>query len=119
MSGCEGCSGCGGCPASTLELTKAEMELLRLLGQVAFLPVARRPGDEAPVSLEEGLGEPSLFGPALMCLERKRLVCLDETRPLKGTDPEEYRPYPIRGSVALTQRGQQVLELLEIQGYQE
>ena len=41
-SGCKsGCSGCGGCPgAGSLELTQPEVEFLRLLGQVVFLPIA-------------------------------------------------------------------------------
>ena len=44
-SHCSGCSGCGG----SLELTRGEMDFLRLLGQVAFLPVARSMGQEQPV----------------------------------------------------------------------
>ena len=36
--------------------------------------------------------------------------------PLKGFDDTAYRAYPIRGSFALTQRGQTILELLEMQG---
>ena len=38
---------------------------------------------------------------------------------LKGFDDSIYAAYPIRGSMALTQRGQQVLELMEIQGIRE
>jgi len=30
-----------------------------------------------------------------------------------------YKDYPVHGSIALTQRGQQVLELLEVQGITE
>ena len=45
-SGCGNASGCTGCSnASTLELTGPEVALLRLLGQVAFLPVARKLGE--------------------------------------------------------------------------
>ena len=32
---------------------------------------------------------------------------------------DAYAAYPIHGSMALTQRGQTVLQLLEFQGYQE
>lgn len=117
-SGCAGCSGCGGC-ASSLELTEAEIDFLRLLGQVAFLPVARKLGDEAPVCLEDGTGEPVQTSLMLQCLEKKMLVSLDYAAPLKGADMGKYQAYPVRGSVALTRRGQQVLELLEIQGCQE
>lgn len=69
-SGCAGCSGCGGC-ASSLELTGAEIEFLRLLGQVAFLPVARKLGDETPVCLEDGIAEQAQTSLVLQCLERK------------------------------------------------
>lgn len=117
-SGCAGCSGCGGC-ASSLELTGAEIEFLRLLGQVAFLPVARKLGDETPVCLEDGIAEQAQTSLVLQCLEKKMLISLDYAAPLKGADMEKYRAYPIRGSIALTQCGQQVLELLEIQGCQE
>lgn len=117
-SGCAGCSGCGGC-ASSLELTEAEIDFLRLLGQVAFLPVARKLGDETPVCLEDGTGEPVQTSLMLQCLEKKMLISLDYAAPLKGADMGKYQAYPVRGSVALTRRGQQVLELLEIQGCQE
>ena len=49
-------------------------------------------------------------------LEQKNLVSLDYDKPLRGFDERAYAAYPIRGSMALTQRGQQVLELMEIQG---
>ena len=117
-SGCSGCGGCGGC-SSTLELTQAEMEFLRLLGQVAFLPVARSAADETPVCLEEPSADPAQTGLLLQCLEKKRLISLDYDKPLQGAAMERYSAYPIHGSIALTQRGQQVLELLEIQGCQE
>ena len=38
---CNGnCTSCSGC-ARELELTEKELEFLRILGEVAFLPVAR------------------------------------------------------------------------------
>lgn len=117
-SGCAGCSGCGGCAAS-LELTEAEIDFLRLLGQVAFLPVARKPGDETPVCLEDGTGEQVQTSLMLQCLEKKMLISLDYAAPLKGADMGKYQACPIWGSVALTRRGQQVLELLDVQGCQE
>lgn len=121
MSGCADCSGCGGgCGScSSLELTRPEIDFLRLLGQVAFLPVARKAGDEIPVCLEFAPDNREQTSLVLQCLEKKALVSLDYTRPLKGAPMEAYVGYPVRGSIALTGRGQRVLELLEYQGFQE
>ena len=41
---------------------------------------------------------------------------MDYDKPIRGCD---YGAYPIRGSLALTQRGQQVLEMVQIQGFRE
>ena len=119
-SGCGNASGCTGCSnASTLELTGPEVALLRLLGQVAFLPVARQLGEEVPVCLEEGCGNPEQTSLELQCREKKALSSIDYTRPLRGASLERYREYPLCGSMGLTRRGQHVLELLEYQGIQE
>ena len=114
-SHCSGCSGCGG----SLELTRGEMEFLRLLGQVAFLPVARSIGQEQPVYLEDGPDRREENALVLQLLEKKGLISLDYGHPLTGACWQAYEGYPIRGSIALTNRGQQVLELLEYQGYLE
>ena len=106
---CTACSGCG----RELELTKGELEFLNRLAEVAFLPVARNMGDLDPVFPEEPTGEFSLL---LQCLEKKGLVSLDYHLPLKGYSHPDYDRFPIRGSMALTQRGQKVLELIEYQG---
>ncbi len=108
---CGACSGCG----RELELTEKEAEFLNLLAQIPFLPVARKLGDTAPVYLEEG--EPEEMSLVLQCLEKKGLVSLDFDQPLKGFDMSAYGAYPIRGSMALTERGQKVLEMLEYQGF--
>ena len=120
-SGCKGgCSGCGGCPgAGSLELTQPEVDFLRLLGQVAFLPIARRMGDEVPVCLENGLPDAAQTSQVLLMLERKALVSLDYREPLKGAAYGRYAAYPVQGSVALTARGIRVLEVLEYQGINE
>jgi hypothetical protein len=114
--GCNGnCATCSGC-ARELVLTRKEIDFLNTLGQYAFLPVARTMGDLSPVYLEEGdREEMSLL---LQCLEKKGLISLDYSAPLKGFDDTAYRAYPIRGSMALTERGQKVLELMEYQGIQ-
>ena len=113
--GCNGnCNACSGC-ARELVLTRKEMDFLNTLAQVAFLPVARKMGDLAPVYLEEGNREEMSL--LLQCLEKKGLISLDYDKPLKGFDDSSYASWPIRGSMALTERGQKVVELLEYQGF--
>lgn len=114
MGSCNGnCGTCSGC-AKELVLTQREIDFLQELGQVAFLPVARSMGDLTPVYLEEGdREEMSLL---LQLLEKKGLISLDFDKPLKGFDMSAYAAWPIRGSMALTERGQKVLELMEYQG---
>ena len=114
MGNCSGnCGACSGC-ARELVLTEKEMDFLHVLGQYAFLPVARTMGDLTPVYLEEGdREEMSLL---LQCLEKKGLISLDFDKPLKGFNEAAYASYPIRGSMALTERGQKVLEMLDYQG---
>ena len=111
MGTCSGhCGACSGC-ARELVLSEAEIDFLRRLGQVAFLPVARALGDLTPIFPEDGPENTSLI---LEVLEKKGLISLDYDKPLAGFDG--YGDYPVKGSMALTQRGQQVLELMEYQG---
>lgn len=121
MSGCGNCGNCGNCSGcgGALELTGQEMDFLRLLGQVAFLPVARKQGDLTPVYLEDGPEKQEEAAIVLQLLEKKGLISLDYDQPLQGASQQRYQSYPIQGSIALTHRGQQVLELLEYQGYME
>lgn len=117
--GCNGsCSGCSGC-ARELVMTEQELDFIRKLGQIPFLPVARKMGDLEPVYLEEGEDRREEMGLVLQCLEKKGLISLDYDKPLKGMDMTRYGAYPIRGSMALTERGQKVLEMLEYQGAAE
>ena len=112
-----GCSGnCAGC-ARELVLTREEIELLEKLGQIPFLPVARKMGDLTPIYLEEG--EQEKYSLLLQILEKKGLISLDFDKPLAGFDCGAYAAYPIVGSMALTKRGQDVLDLLERQGFHE
>ena len=114
MSHCSGnCASCSGC-ARELTLTQPELDFLNRLAQYAFLPVARKMGDLEPVYLEEG--DPAEMSLLLLVLEKKGLISLDYDKPLRGFNESAYAAYPIRGSMALTQRGQTVLELLEYQG---
>lgn len=110
---CGNCASCGGC-ARELVLTEKEIGFLNQLGQYAFLPVARSMGDLTPIYLEEGNREEMSL--LLQCLEKKGLISLDYDKPMKGFDESAYAAYPIRGSMALTERGQKVLEMIDLQG---
>lgn len=119
MSGCGGCCGsCGSCGNSggCMELTLGEVEMLQLLSQIPFLPVARKLGDDTPVYLEDAEKTPEEYSLILQCLEKRGLISIDYDKPLKSFHDSAYAAYPIRGSFALTQRGQQVVELLDVQG---
>ena len=66
---CGACCGgsCGGC-SGELELTQAELDLLRLFSQIPFLPVARQSSSELPVFLENGPDAAELSGAAILAL---------------------------------------------------
>ena len=114
--GCESCSGgCGGC-ARELTLTKGELEMLQKLSQIPFLPIARKIDDATPIYLEDADHSAEEYSLILQLLEKKNLISLDFDRPLKNHIPGP--DYPLHGSMALTARGQAVLELLDLQGLQ-
>ena len=116
---CGGCGGnCGGC-ARELLITPKELDFLQELGQVAFLPVARTMGDLTPVYLEAGAEKQEEYSLILQCMEKKGLISLDYDKPLSGFSGDAYAAYPIHGSIALTERGQKVLELMDLQGISE
>ena len=116
---CSGCSGnCGGC-ARELVITPKELSFLQELAQVAFLPVARTMGDLTPVYLEQGDDRREEYSLILQCLEKKGLISLDYDKPLRGFQDDAYAAYPIRGSIALTERGQKVVEIIDLQGISE
>jgi hypothetical protein len=97
-------------------LAEGEIALLQKLGQIPFLPVARRMDDDTPIYLEDTQYSKEEYSLILQCLEKRGLISLDYEKPLSGADYSAYDHLPLRGSIALTGRGQQVLELLEIQG---
>ena len=109
------CSSCGRC-AKDLTLTEGEIRMLETLAQIPFLPVYRKADSELPVYLEETARTVEEYGLILQCLETKRLITLDYDKPLKNVPPASY---PIQGSMALTARGQMVVELLERQGVED
>ena len=119
MADCKSCTGgccesCGGCKGDLL-LSEGEIALLKALGQYSLLPVARKADDMTPVYREETDYSESEYSIFITLLEKKQLIYLDYT-PLSGANMGQYADFPVHGSMALTRRGQQVLELLEIQG---
>lgn len=116
---CQGsCAGCGGC-AKELTLTEPEIQMLRTLGQIPFLPIARRTDDMIPVYLEDTDRTKEEYSLILQLLEKKGLISLDYGKPLSGFDMSAYKGLPVHGSMALTARGQTVVDLLDKQGIQE
>ena len=113
---CSGnCGSCGGC-ARELTLNEGELRLLDTLSEIPFLPVARKMGDLIPVYLEDDVYSRDEYSLILQCLEKKGLISLDYDKPLANFDHTAYKPWPVKGSMALTARGQTVVEMLEIQG---
>ena len=92
--------------------------MLRSLGQYSFLPVARKADDMTPIYREETAYTEEEYSLFIQLLEKKNLIYLDYT-PLKGAKMGLYPEYPVHGSMALTARGQQVLDLLETQGVED
>ena len=119
MGHCNGnCANCGGC-GSMLALTDGEIAFLQKLGQIPFLPVARKADDMTPVYLEDSDHTREEYSLILQVLETKGLISLDYDKPLKGVDMTAYHGLPVHGSMALTARGQTVVEMIELQGIQE
>lgn len=110
---CAGCASCGGC-ARSLVLTEKEIDFLLCFAQFPFQPVARKASDEIPVYLESG--DPAENAAIIACLEKKGLIDIDYHLPLNGFDYAAYAAYPLRGSMALTLRGQETLETIDLQG---
>jgi len=112
------CGSCGGCGKELL-LSQPELAMLRKLGQIPFWPVARASSDTTPIFLEDSDYTPEEYSLTLQLLEKKGLIDLDYSKPLSGFDMAQYQAFPVHGSMALTARGQQVLELLELHGIRE
>lgn len=102
-----------------MALTDAEIAFLEKLGQIPFLPVARKTGDMIPVYLEDADYPKEEYSLVLQVLEKKGLISIDYDAPLTGADMSAYADYPVHGSIALTAGGQSVVEVLEKQGIAE
>ena len=119
MTHCNGnCGSCGGC-AKTLLLSPGEVTVLQNLGQIPFLPIARKAEDMTPVYLEDTQYSKEEYSLILQVLEQKSLISLDYDMPLAGFDMSAYRGFPVHGSMALTARGQTVVDMLDKQGIKE
>ena len=122
MADCKSCAGgccesCGSCKGDIL-LSEGEIALLQALGQYSFLPVARKKEDMTPVYREETHYTEEEYSLFITLLDKKQLIYLDYT-PLSGANMGLYSELPVHGSMGLTKRGQQVLDLLEIQGVEQ
>lgn len=110
---------CSSCGKRDLELTKEEMEMLGRFAQFPFLPVAKNASDEMPTYLEENQYTIEEYGIILALLEKKGLISIDYEKPLKNADLSAYESFDCVGSMALTARGIGVLEILDLQGFEE
>lgn len=105
---------CGGCCGGEIYLTDKALELLELLGKLAFLPLGERDGKPLYVS---DTGEEYVSSPS--ALKMSGLVTLDFDMPLTGFDYASYAGCTRLGSMALTARGQEALESVSIRGVEE
>ena len=103
-----GCSGCG-----TIELTRKKIGFLLKFAQLPFLPVAAAQENGDPVYIEEGTdtAENSIV---IKLLAAKKLISVDLDVPLSNYDYSEYKLFPVHGSMALAQRGQQAIDQIEM-----
>ena len=114
---CKNCSGgCSGGCAKVLELTQGEVDFLQELAVYAFLPVARKADDMTPFYPEGCQYTQEQYSAILMHLEQKKLISIDYSAPVGNYPASLYAPWPVHGSVALSQRGQEVVESLSITG---
>ena len=72
-----------------------------------------------PVYLEDTQYSKEEYSLILQVLEQKSLISLDYDMPLAGFDMSAYRGFPVHGSMALTARGQTVVDMLDKQGIKE
>ena len=114
---CASCGSCGGCGAA-LELTAGEIAFLEELAVFAFLPVARRSDDMTPHYIEGTACSQEEYSAILLHLERKKLIDIDYGSLVGSYTDPGYEGLKVRGSVALTGRGQAVVEQLQIHGIQ-
>lgn len=96
-----------------MPLSPLEKDLLCQLAVTPFLPVAS--DGSFPVCRELEMPSPQA-GHLLLKLQQRGLIRIDMDVPLEGFSYEGYDGYSLRGSMALTARGQEVLDDMEILG---
>ena len=101
-----------------LEGLRRGTRLLEELAVFALLPVARRADDMTPHYVEGTAYSQEDYSAILLHLERKKLIDIDYGSPVGSYTDPGYAGLKVRGSVALTGRGQAVVEQLHIHGIQ-
>lgn len=97
-------------------LSQQEINLLFRFSQVPFLPVAMDDSTSLPVYSDDDLDFSPFFGKAILGLAQKGLISLDLDLPLTNYAYTGYEQYSRKGSMALTAKGQDALDLMEYQG---
>ena len=123
--GCSGCSsgehhGCGACCSGEVLLCNEEVAILSALAQLAFLPIACREAQSPPsyLSVTDNFGlSPELFSQVIASLSFKGFISVDPDIPLSNVDYWIHHPEVGMhfGSIALTSRGQELLDFLELE----
>ena len=116
MSCCGG--NCASCPGKggAITLHPAEIDILRELAVCPFLPVGLNSRTGEPFCLEFPDMDEKIVPLALSVLEKRGFIRIDYDIPLAGFAYEGYEGCFRRGSLALTAKGQDVIERLAVQG---
>ena len=112
------CSGCG-----SLELTQAEADFLLTFAELPFQPVVGKDVSDChvyafPACMSEESPKPDVRPEVISALAGKGLIEADYDIPLRNYDYQGFEDYPLHGSMALTIRGQQVLDQLYSLGFE-
>ena len=111
-----GCNGCGGCGhGGVLTLTHVQLNVLARFAVMPFYPAGYQLPHDDPTCLDFSMEEQD----ALRALVAMGLLSSDPFEPISGADLSAYAGFRLHGSVALTKRGQQVVELMDVQGIDE
>ena len=113
---CGKCCGgsCSEAGSREIALSPLELSLLQLFSVYPFLPAARD-RDGMPVYFPDASdmsASATDISACLQALEAKQIISVDDDIPIAGYDYSAYSKFPIRGSMALTAFGQDVLDSL-------
>ena len=111
------CSRCG-----VLELTCEEAAFLVTFAELPFQPVVSKTDLKCPVFAYRSLGAEEatvndISPETISSLVDKYLIQIDYDIPLNNYNYLGFEDYPLLGSLALTYRGQQVIDELSSQGF--